>query len=212
MNIFFSYNILLSWFPLSQFLPGPPNLPYSHNPYLLFLCVWKINRQKIKHNLKQNNKEKAQEGDTDNRGNYFFLCKWMSFWDSCLFRNGNFCLLPMLSTGTLSPMNLCRPCACCHSFCEFTCASILLCLEDTLFSWCHSSPSVLTIFLPPHPCSHQSLGGEGWWWHPNCDWQFQILLLFAHCSHVSPCVSTAVGSSSDDEWTRLWSMSIAECL
>lgn len=28
------------------------------------------------------------------------------------------------------PLNLCRPCACCHRLCELMCASILLCLED----------------------------------------------------------------------------------
>ena len=30
-----------------------------------------------------------------------------------------------------SILDLCIPCPCCHSLCEFICASVLLCLEDT---------------------------------------------------------------------------------
>ena len=39
--------------------------------------------------------------------------------DTLLVRGGSPCLLPPLSTGIPSGLNLCRSCACCHSLCQF---------------------------------------------------------------------------------------------
>lgn len=47
-------------------------------------------------------------------------------------------LTPFLSAGPLSGLNLCH-----HSLCVFTCAWVLLCLEDA--SWSHPSPLTLSL-------------------------------------------------------------------
>lgn len=79
---------------------------------------------------------------------------------SFLFMAGSSCLLPPLSTGTLSGLNLCRPCPCFHSLREPICVSFLLCLEDTAVLH-HPSPLALRIFLPPLPNSSRSPEARG---------------------------------------------------
>lgn len=67
--------------------------------------------------------------------------KWIFFYqqvlDSFLVRSGILCPLPLLSARTPPSLNLCRPCACGHSLCEFTWASVLLCLEDSFLGIIH---------------------------------------------------------------------------
>lgn len=43
--------------------------------------------------------------------------------------------------------SLCRPRACSHSLSEFTCTSILQCLDE--FPWCHTYSMALKVFPPP---------------------------------------------------------------
>jgi hypothetical protein len=50
-------------------------------------------------------------------------------------------------------------CACCHSLCEFTCASVLLCMEDSV-SFGHPSPLASAIFLPPSAQIHEPWKGR----------------------------------------------------
>lgn len=64
--------------------------------------------------------------------NQIFLSKHVLIRDSFWVRNGSLCSLPPLSTGILSCLDLCRPCAWRHSPCEFIYASVLLCVEDTI--------------------------------------------------------------------------------
>lgn len=57
----------------------------------------------------------------------------------------------LLVLGTLSlAWTLCVTCVCSYCLCEFLCASVLLCLEDTVFL-SQSSLLSLTVFLPPLP-------------------------------------------------------------
>lgn len=89
--------------------------------------------------------------------NKFFLCKCWRAGDVFLVRDGSLCPFLYFGTGTLRGLNLCRPCGCCHSLCEFMRVSVLPCLK-TWFPWSHPSPLTPTIFLPP--LLHRSLSPE----------------------------------------------------
>lgn len=90
----------------------------------------------------------------------FFLCKQVSITGSFLARDRSLCPPPPLSTGTSSGLNQYRPCGCCHSLCEFICASILSCLGDTV-SWSHAPPRAHTNLSPSPLCIFLNYEGEG---------------------------------------------------
>jgi hypothetical protein len=50
-----------------------------------------------------------------------------------------------LSAGTPFALDLCRPCGCCHSLCEFMSVSLAVC------PWYPRSPLAPTLFLSPLP-------------------------------------------------------------
>lgn len=87
----------------------------------------------------------------------FFLCKQILIVDSFLVRDASLCSLPLFIAGPQLAWTCYRPCECCPSLCEFTRASVLLCLQDTV-SMQSSVPSALTLFL--HPLLHRCLGPE----------------------------------------------------
>lgn len=58
------------------------------------------------------------------------------------------CLIPSLSEEAPSGLDLCWPCVCYHSLCEFIWRSFLLYLKG-LVPWYLLSPLVLILFLPP---------------------------------------------------------------
>lgn len=60
-----------------------------------------------------------------------WLWQRVSITESFLCGSGTLCPLPLLSSGILSGLNLCRSWACCHNCCGFPCASALLCLGNT---------------------------------------------------------------------------------
>lgn len=60
----------------------------------------------------------------------FSFCKQLSFANHFLARGGTLCLIPLLLPGILSRVSLCKFCACCHSFYEFTQVSALLSLGN----------------------------------------------------------------------------------
>lgn len=68
------------------------------------------------------------------------------------------CLLSPLDARVFPDVNRCRPRVCWHSLCELTCASVLLCVEDT-------SALVLSILFGSYSHSdyspHRSLSPEG---------------------------------------------------
>lgn len=83
----------------------------------------------------------------------FFLCKQLSVGDRLLVNDGYLYTFPPLSAGAPTGLDLCRPYACCHSLCEFTCVTVLC-----VFCWCHSFPHTLSI-LPS--LQHSLLGPKG---------------------------------------------------
>lgn len=89
----------------------------------------------------------------------------------------------LLSATIPCGLTLCRPCECCQILCEFLCASVLLCLEDT-FPWSHPSSLTLSIILSPLPYSLLSLEGRIWQRHSIYDWILQYLSVPAHCTIV----------------------------
>lgn len=115
------------------------------------------------------------------------------------------CSLPHFSAGVWSGLNLCRSCACCHSLCEFIHASVLLCLEDTVYSE-PSTTSGSWVFLPPLLYTLLSLEGGIWWRQSIWNWVLQNL------SHCTRCFceflyrfpSNVGRSFSDDGWAIHW--------
>lgn len=77
----------------------------------------------------------------------FFSFQASSNANSVLLKGVTICLLPLLSAGTESDLNMCRTCACSHSLCVLMCASVC-CVWKTVFPCCQSSPLVLIIFPP----------------------------------------------------------------
>jgi len=143
-----------------------------------------------------------------------FLGKQMSVIDSFLVWDGSSCPLPLLSTGTLSGLNLWIPCSSCYSLCEFKFASVLLCLEGTFclessflsgsffsflfFYWMFSlftfqmlSPllvsSLQTPIPSPHPCFYEGA------LHPPKPSLLSVLT-FSH---------TGTSKPSQDQWSLL---------
>lgn len=50
-------------------------------------------------------------------GEYLYsICQSVSITISFLVKGGILCPIPLLSAGTLSGLNVCRSCVCCHSF------------------------------------------------------------------------------------------------
>lgn len=147
-----------------------------------------------------------------NGGDRFSLCQWVCQ-SQLLVRVGSQCPLPHLSAGTPSALNLCRPCANCHSLCEFIYASVLLCLEDTVSmkSFITSNSYNLSV-----SSSTQRAGpwGEGF----DEDIPFRIKCFrVSHSLHTVQCVFlcyspyTARRSFSNVDWERPWSIGIAVC-
>ena len=83
---------------------------------------------------------------------------WVTIADSFLVRGGSSCLVPPLSTGTLSDLNPCStvPAAIVSMS---TYVPKFIHAWKTLLSWSFPPPFALTIFLPPILC--MSLNPEG---------------------------------------------------
>lgn len=104
-----------------------------------------------------------------------------------------------------SGLNLCGSCACCHGLCEFIHASVLLCLEDTVYLE-PSTTSGSWVFLPPLLYTLLSLEGGIWWRQSIWNWVLQSL------SHCTRCFceflyrfpSNVGRSFSDDGWAIHW--------
>jgi hypothetical protein len=83
------------------------------------------------------------------KNNISFVSNWHlegDFW----VRAGGYCSLPLFSAGIPFGLGLCRTCLCWHSIYEFICASVLLCLEGTVFlmmpTWKHFIPASCLMF------------------------------------------------------------------
>lgn len=81
-------------------------------------------------------------------------CKQLHSW------GGTVSPSPLLRAGTLSGLNLCRSCGCCHSLYELVCVSVN-CVYKMPFSQNHPLPLALTIFLRPLLHRSLSLYGRG---------------------------------------------------
>lgn len=95
--------------------------------------------------------------------------------------------LILLQRAFFLELNL-RAYTCCHSLYEIYCASVLLCLEDTITLKSFTT-SGCTVFLLSLPLTSLSHGGVVWWSHPIYDWVFHSLLLSVHCPVAVPCIS-----------------------
>lgn len=146
-------------------------------------------------------------------GKQIFLCKKTSIADSFFVKDGSSCSLSPLSAGAPSSLNLCKPYVCYHSFCEFICVSVPLCLED-MFPWCHPFLLALTSFLPP--CLHSSLSPDGWGLmetsqlgpYPKIFHSLNRIQLWVFILVPLYCKKRL----SDNCWARYWSMAIEKCL
>lgn len=91
------------------------------------------------------------------------------------------CVHSSFNIGVLSGPDLCRPWVFHHNFCEFTCGSLLPCLEGHV-SLVSSIPLTPVIFLPLLKGSLSLKGREIWWRR-----LFRTILPGASFSSVSSC-------------------------
>lgn len=115
-----------------------------------------------------------------------------------------------VTAGTPSDLDLCRPCACCHSVWVHMC--ILLC-RKVFFPWCFPSPLTLKIFLPLvqgslSPEERELMETPHLGLSVSRSLTVCTLSRFVDLYLVS---STARERFSDGGGARHWSMGIAEC-
>lgn len=114
------------------------------------------------------------------------LPKRLPFGDSSLVSDGRSCLLPPLSSETLTGSNLFRYCSFLHSLCELICISVL-CLKDTVSLVFSISLYLITILLPLLQSSQNTKESDV----INTSYlllSIYGLSVYAHCPVVGLCI------------------------
>lgn len=152
--------------------------------------------------MSQETKQKILKNKNQKKLNYILEYSWyiqQCSWKKLIFPfpkginckqplDGSSCSLPRLSAEPQSGLDLCRPCECCHSLCEFWWASVLLYPEGTVSLEPSITSGFYSLFSSPL-CRRLYPEGRGLEKTFLLGLSAPGLSLSAHCSVVDLCVS-----------------------